>query len=78
MEEQVAQELEQRRVLNNIPVDHNLLRLFLETFNPEMNANELNDDDIAAIQEQYMEMLHMQHQNQGNGEEEWEQDWDSD
>ena len=78
MEEQVAQELEQRRVLNNIPVDHNLLRLFLETFNPEMNANELNDDDIAAIQEQYMEMLHMQNQNQGNGEEEWEQDWDSD
>ena len=78
VEEQVAQELEQRLVLNNIPVDHNLLRLFLETFNPEMNANELNDDDIAAIQEQYMEMLHMQRANQRNEEEEWEQDWDSD
>lgn len=79
MEEQIDQEINQRRVQNNIPADHNLLRLFLETFNPEMNANELNDDDVAAIYEQYEEILRMQQQQQnGNDEGEWQQDWDSD
>ena len=78
MEEQIANELDARRIFNNIPADHNLLQLFLETFNPEMNANELNDDDIAAIQEQYNEILMMQQGQVQNEEEEWQQDWISD
>lgn len=82
LEEQMANQLEGMRVPNNIPVDHNLLQLFFEALNPNMNAAELNDDDIAAMQEQIDEILMA-----GGGaniveneddEGEWQQDWDSD
>lgn len=78
MQDQIMQELEGRRIQNNIPADHNWLQLFLETLNPELNANELNDDEVAAIQEQYAELLMMQQQHDGDDEGEWQQDWDSD
>lgn len=78
MEERIQEMMNAQRVDNNIPVEHNLLRLFLETINPEMNANELNDDDVAALYEQYEEILQQQ-MNVGNEDEgEWQQDWDSD
>ena len=78
----MANQLEGMRVPNNIPADHNLLQLFLEALNPNMNAAELNDDDIAALQEQINEIMET-----GGGaniigdeddEGEWQQDWDSD
>ena len=80
LEEQMANQLEGMRIPNNIPADHNLLQLFLEALNPNMNAAELNDDDIAALQEQINEIMET-----GGGanivdddEGEWQQDWDSD
>ena len=79
LEEQLENQLAGMRVPNNIPADHNLLRLFIEALNPNMNAAELNDDDVAALQEQMNELLEagvlpQQQQEQ----EEWEQDWHSD
>lgn len=79
LEEQLENQLAGMRVPNNIPADHNLLRLFIEALNPNMNAAELNDDDVAALQEQMNELLEagvlpQQQQEQ----EEWEQDWNSD
>ena len=80
LEEQLENQLAGMRVPNNIPADHNLLRLFLEALNPNMNAAELNDDDVAALQEQMNEMLEagVLPQQQQEGEEEWQQDWNSD
>ena len=80
LEEQLENQLAGMRVPNNIPADHNLLRLFLEALNPNMNAAELNDDDVAALQEQMNELLEagVLPQQQQEGEEEWQQDWDSD
>lgn len=79
---QMEQQLNAMMVENNVPADHNLLRLFFEALNPEMNANELNDDDVAALQEQMLEMLNAPHPGglQGGEEEEevWQQDWNSD
>lgn len=79
LEEQLENQLAGMRVPNNIPADHNLLRLFLEALNPNMNAAELNDDDVAALQEQMNELLEAgvlpQQQQEG---EEWQQDWNSD
>ena len=79
LEEQLENQLAGMRVPNNIPADHNLLRLFLEALNPNMNAAELNDDDVAALQEQMNELLEagVLPQQQGE-EEEWQQDWNSD
>ena len=80
LEEQLENQLAGMRVPNNIPADHNLLRLFLEALNPNMNAAELNDDDVAALQEQMNELLEagVLPQQQQEGEEEWQQDWKSD
>lgn len=80
LEEQLENQLAGMRVPNNIPADHNLLRLFLEALNPNMNAAELNDDDVAALQEQMNELLEADvlPQQQQEGEEEWQQDWNSD
>ena len=80
LEEQLENQLAGMRVPNNIPADHNLLRLFLEALNPNMNAAELNDDDVAALQEQMNELLEagVLPQQQQEGEEEWQQDWNSD
>lgn len=78
MEERIGEMMNAQRVDNNIPVDHNWLRLFLETINPEINANELNDDDVAALYEQYEEILQQQMNMGDDGEGEWQQDWDSD
>ena len=80
LEEQLENQLAGMRVPNNIPADHNLLRLFLEALNPNMNAAELNDDDVAALQEQINELLEagVLPQQQQEGEEEWQQDWNSD
>ena len=80
LEEQLENQLAGMRVPNNIPADHNLLRLFLEALNPNMNAAELNDDDVAALQEQMNELLEagVLPQQQQEGEEEWKQDWNSD
>lgn len=77
---QLENQLAGMRVPNNIPADHNLLRLFLEALNPNMNAAELNDDDVAALQEQMNELLEagVLPQQQQEGEEEWQQDWNSD
>lgn len=66
------------RVPNNVPADHNMLRLFLEALNPNMNAAELNDDDVAALQEQMNEMLDAGIVNGEEGEGEWQEDWNSD
>ena len=80
LEEQLENQLAGMRVHNTIPADHNLLRLFLEALNPNMNAAELNDDDVAALQEQMNELLEagVLPQQQQEGEEEWQQDWNSD
>ena len=80
LEEQLENQLAGMRVPNNIPADHNLLRLFLEALNPNMNAAELNDDDMAALQEQMNELLEagVLPQQQQEGEEEWQQDLNSD
>ena len=80
LEEQLENQLAGMRVPNNIPADHNLLRLFLEALNPNMNAAELNDDDVAVLQEQMNELLEagVLPQQQQEGEEEWQQDWNSD
>ena len=80
LEEQLENQLAGMRVPNNIPADHYLLRLFLEALNPNMNAAELNDDDVAALQEQMNELLEagVLPQQQQEGEEEWQQDWNSD
>ena len=80
LEEQLENQLAGMRVPNNIPADHNLLRLFLEALNPNMNAADLNDDDVAALQEQMNELLEagVLPQQQQEGEEEWQQDWNSD
>ena len=80
LEEELENQLAGMRVPNNIPADHNLLRLFLEALNPNMNAAELNDDDVAALQEQMNELLEagVLPQQQQEGEEEWQQDWNSD
>ena len=80
LEEQLENQLAGMRVPNNIPADHNLLRLFLEALNPNMNAAELNDDDVAALQEQMNELLEagVLPQQQQEGEEEWQQDWNTD
>ena len=80
LEEQLETQLAGMRVPHNIPADHNLLRLFLEALNPNMNAAELNDDDVAALQEQMNELLEagVLPQQQQEGEEEWQQDWNSD
>ena len=80
LEEQLENQLAGMRVPNNIPADHNLLRLFLEALNPNMDAAELNDDDVAALQEQMNELLEagVLPQQQQEGEEEWQQDWNSD
>ena len=82
---QMEERLNAMMVENNVPADHNLLRLFFEALNPEMNANELNDDDVAALQEQVLEMMNAQNggmmQQQPGGEEEaevWQEDWNSD
>ena len=78
----MANQLEGMRVPNNIPADHNLLQLFLEALNPNMNAAELNDDDIAALQEQINEIMETgggaNIVGDEDGEGEWQQDWDSD
>ena len=79
LEEQLENQLAGMRVPNNIPADHNLLRLFIEALNPNMNAAELNDDDVAALQEQMNELLEARVLPQQQQEqEEWEQDWNSD
>ena len=80
LEEQLENQLAGMRVPNNIPADHNLLRLFLEALNNNMNAAELNDYDVAALQEQMNELLEagVLPQQQQEGEEEWQQDWNSD
>ena len=80
LEEQLENQLAGMRIPNNIPADHNLLRLFIEALNPNMNAAELNDDDVAALQEQMNELLEagVLPQQQQEGEEEWQQDWNSD
>ena len=80
---QMEEQLNAMMVENNVPADHNLLRLFFEALNPEMNANELNDDDVAALQEQVLEMMNAQNGGmmQPGGEEEaevWQEDWNSD
>ena len=49
MEAQLQEQLEGMRVDHNVPVDHDLFRLFFEALNPNMNVNELNDDDVAAL-----------------------------
>ena len=53
--------------------------------NPEMNANEMNDDDVAAMNEQLAEFLQqgIRFQQPNNEDEDvdedgWQQDWDSD
>ena len=43
-----------------------------------MNAAELNDDDVAALQEQMNEMLDAGIVNGEEGEGEWQEDWNSD
>lgn len=85
---QMEEQLNAMMVENNVPADHNLFRLFFEALNPNMNANELNDDDVAALQEQVLEMMNAQNggmmqqqQQQAGGEEEaevWQEDWNSD
>ena len=79
---QMEERLNAMMVENNVPADHNLFRLFFEALNPEMNANELNDDDVAALQEQVFEMMNAQAAvGGGAGEEEeevWQEDWNSD
>ena len=80
MEAQLQEQLEGMRVDHNVPVDHDLFRLFFEALNPNMNVNELNDDDVAALQEQMNEILEgnvLVHPNE-NEEGEWQQDWNSD
>ena len=78
LEQQLENQLAGMRVPNNVPADHNMLRLFLEALNPNMNAVELNDDDVAALQEQMNEMLDAGIMNREEGEEEWQEDWNSD
>lgn len=41
LEQQLENQLAGMRVPNNVPADHNMLRLFLEALNPNMNAAEL-------------------------------------
>ena len=80
LEEQLENQLAGMRVPNHIPADHKLIRLFLESLNRNMIASELNDDDVAALQEQMNELLEagVLPQQQQEGEEEWQQDWNSD
>lgn len=85
MENMIHRQVDERRVNNNIPMDHNWIQMFFEAMNPEMNANEVNDDDVAAINEQMMEFLQNGNiqlgGNNENGdvdEDGWQQDWDSD
>ena len=79
LEEQMDNQLAGMRIPNNIPADHNLLRLFIEALNPNMNAAELNDDDVAALQEQVNELLEAGAlPQQPDAEDEWQQDWNSD
>ncbi len=78
LEQQLENQLAGMRVPNNVPADHNMLRLFLEALNPNMNAAELNDDDVAALQEQMNEMLDAGIVNGEEGEGEWQEDWNSD
>lgn len=85
LNDMVHRQVDQEHVENNIPMDHNLLQLFLEAMNPEMNANEMNDDDVAAMNEQLAEFLQqgIRFQQPNNEDEDvdedgWQQDWDSD
>ena len=80
LEERLEEQLAAMRVPMNVPLDHNLFQLFLEALNPGINANELNDDDLAAYQEQLNEMVLNGDVPLGREEEEeqWEEDWDSD
>lgn len=73
---QLDDQLNAMMVENNVPVDHNLFQLFFEALNPAMNANELNDDDVAALQEQMNEILNAQPE--APQEEVWQEDWNSD
>ena len=85
LNDMVHGQVDQEHVENNIPMDHNLLQLFLEAMNPEMNANEMNDDDVAAMNEQLAEFLQQglqfqqpNNDNEDEDEDGWQQDWDSD
>ena len=78
LEAQLEEQLNGLRVNHNVPVDHALFRLFFEALNPNMNVNELNDDDVAALQEQMNEILDGGHLPDQEGEGEWQQDWNSD
>ena len=78
LEAQLEEQLNGLRVNHNVPVDHDLFRLFFEALNPNMNVNELNDDDVAALQEQMNEILDGGHLPDQEGEGEWQQDWNSD
>lgn len=78
LEAQLEAQLNGLRVNHNVPVDHDLFRLFFEALNPNMNVNELNDDDVAALQEQMNEILDGGNLEGQEGGDEWQEDWNSD